>query len=78
MNVTRRRSNCLIFALAHWWRDGGYLIIRRSEYWGKGFGLHFLWSPNLVTFEEFTPVRAKARRICPPILFIGFVRDGAR
>jgi hypothetical protein len=69
-----RRSNCLIFALAHWWHDGGYLIVRRSWY---GWWPHFLWSADLKVFEEFTPLRTKTYRLCPPVLFKGYVREGA-
>lgn len=34
-----RRSNCLIFALGRWRRDGGYLVLRRSRH---GWWLHVL------------------------------------
>ena len=67
------RSNCLIFALAHWFRDGGYLIVRRSHW---GWFPHFLWSQDLKVFEEFTPLRHAKYRLCPPLLFTGYVREG--
>jgi len=70
------RSNCLIFALAHLWHDGGYIVFRKSEYWGGIFGFHVLWSQTLEKFEEFTPLLPKRPRWFPPLLFKGYVQEG--
>lgn len=60
-------SNCLFFVLAKLWRRGGYLIIRKSHF---GWWPHFIWSPDLVEFQEFTPP-VHYPVILPPILFKG-------
>jgi hypothetical protein len=67
------KSNCLIFALKHWWEKGGYLIIRKSHY---GWWPHFLWSADLKTFEQFTPLRKAQRHLFPPLIFVGYVEIG--
>jgi hypothetical protein len=66
-------SNCLIFAIEHWYKKGGYLIIRRSHH---GWWPHFIWSKDLKTFEQFTPFRKAHARWFPPILFTGFIKTG--
>ena len=63
-------SNCLIFAVARYWRSGGYLIFRRSSY---GWWPHVMWSADLREFEEFT-THVKFSHVCPPLFFKGFVR----
>lgn len=67
----RYRSNCGLFAVAMWWRFGGYVSLRRSDYW---WGPHVVWSLDLVTFYDFHPVASKRRRVCPPVIFTGVVR----
>jgi hypothetical protein len=63
-------SNCLIFVIGRWLKRGGYVIARKSHW---GWWLHFLWSPDLQTFEEFVPGRYR-RRWLPPVLFRGRVK----
>jgi hypothetical protein len=65
------RSNCLFFAFFRWLTRGGYIVVRQSHY---GWWPHFLWSPNLIEFEEFEPVREKQNRIFPPLVFRGYIR----
>lgn len=67
--IPTRISNCLAFVLAQLLRKGGYLVIRRSHY---GPFPHFLWSQDLITFQEFVPVDPR-RRIIPPLAFVGMV-----
>jgi hypothetical protein len=67
------KSNCLIFALMRLWQSGGYLILRRSSY---GWWPHVLWSRDLLEFEEFT-TDDKFSRVCPPLLFTGFIHAWA-
>lgn len=50
------RSNCLIWALGQWMREGGYIAIRKSH-WGPA--PHFLWSKDLRKWEGFVPVKPK-------------------
>jgi hypothetical protein len=73
--MTGCKSNCLLFAIAQWWKRGGYLIIRRSHH---GWWWHFLWSKDLLTFEQFTPLRGgRHKRLFPPLLFTGYIKTGA-
>src|SRR5690242_2704855 len=65
------RSNCFFFALEMWWHHGGYVPIRKSTYW---WGPHLMWSPDLLTFYDFTPVEPKRKRVTPPLRFLGIVR----
>jgi len=67
------RANCLIFAVARYWAQGGYLVLRRSRF---GWWPHVLWSADLVTFEEFVPTRVEMlrRRKLPPVVFQGRVK----
>lgn len=65
------RTNCLLWALARWQQHGGYVVFRRSDF---GWWPHLLRSEDLVTFEEFTPTKAKRPRRLPPLIFTGRVR----
>jgi len=67
-------SNCLFYALGKCWREGGYLVIRKSRF---GWFPHFLWSPDLKEFWEFTPREPNHNRLLPPVFFHGVVRSGA-
>lgn len=71
-----RRSNCLFFAVALWWRrykkgQPGYVSARKSM-WG--------WFPHFL-YEEygrkvsFVPIDPR-RKMFPPPLFRGRVRRG--
>jgi hypothetical protein len=66
-------SNCLFFALGHWWKRGGYFIVRRSHY---GWWPHFLWSSDLAVFEQYAPLSGGRLRWFPPLLFKGHVKSG--
>jgi len=63
-------SNCYLFALLRWWRCGGYVVLRQSHW---GWWPHALWSADLITFEDYTPIAPRRRRF-PPLLFRGTVR----
>lgn len=64
------RSNCLIFALRRWFRDGGHVLVVPSDNWP---GPHFRFTLDGVVYEEFYPRRA-IRRLLPPLVFQGAVR----
>jgi len=66
-------SNCLLWALAQWWRFGGGLLVEKSAF---GWWLHFSWRARSGEIWEFNQVASKRRRICPPWLFLG--RAGQR
>lgn len=70
-------SNCIIYAVFTWLKQGGYIVIRKSR---RGWWPHFLWSLDLKTFKEYYPLYPKRRKIPPP-LFRGYVKstvgDGA-
>ncbi len=60
-----RWGNCLWYAFSRWMTKGGYLIVRKSRY---GWWPHFLWSPDLKTFEQFRPrIHRNGLWIAPPI-----------
>lgn len=65
------RSNCLFHAVRRWWAEGGYVLISKSRY---GPFPHFMYSPDLRTFEAFVPLVAKRQRRFPPLWFAGKVR----
>jgi len=72
-------SNCLVFVLERWHARGGFVVAMHSLY---GWWPHFVWSPDLVHFEEFAPT-SKYARWCPPLFFTGriqhwIVGDGPR
>jgi hypothetical protein len=60
------RSNCLLWALRQWRREGGYIALRRTTMKRRGLWCHFFWSPDLVTWKSYVPQPAK-----PP--FLGFL-----
>lgn len=64
-------SNCLLFVVVRWWRLGGFVIIRKSQH---GWWPHFLWSPDLITFEEFQPAIPNHHLKFPPPLYRGIVK----
>lgn len=64
------RSNCLIWAVKQWYRNGGCLLIRRSNY---GWWPHFMWMNVDGTIWEYAPDH-KYRQLIPPVLFKGRVR----
>lgn len=75
-----RYSNCLIVALALWWRHGGYVIVRRSRYtWVP----HFMWAKSIegleiVEYKPVTPRRSLLFKLLPihVVLFRGRMRRG--
>lgn len=66
-------NNCLFWALKKWFKDGGYIVIRRSKY---GWFPHFLWMcKDTIILESYVPKNPK-KRTFPPILFRGHVKRG--
>ena len=45
-------NNCLFFALYKFYKQGGFIVIRKSKY---GNWSHVMWSKDLVTFEHYVP-----------------------
>lgn len=74
-------ANCLIFALYHWYRYGGYLIVRRSHF---GPLPHFLWASkgalDQVSLKQYVPDRSKRKwwEIWKALIFKGKVRTDDR
>lgn len=70
-------SNCFFFAVGKYLKHGGYIVIRHSDY---GWWPHFLWSSDLVTFEQFHPVKHRRwyglalRWRIPLVLFDGHAK----
>jgi hypothetical protein len=68
------KSNCLVYALSRLYRDGGYLVFRKSPHW---WGFQTLWSDDLKTlylFAHHNPGCYWWQRSCPPLWFAGSVR----
>ena len=38
-------NNCMVWAIYHWLRYGGYLVIRRAHVPGRWYP-HFMWNPK--------------------------------
>lgn len=53
------RSNCLFFTFRKFIKDGGFIIIRKSQY---GNWSHVMWTGDFKTFEHFVPLN-------PPLKF---------
>lgn len=69
-------GNCLIWARCMYWRYGGYIAFRRSQF--SPFVKHRLWSPNLKDWWSYSPkhpLRGWRALLCTP-LFRGEVRKG--
>jgi hypothetical protein len=76
-----RYSNCLIFALMLWRRQGGYLIVRKSR---TTWVPHFMRAKTIEGLDivEYKPVNPKTGRLfrlfpLHVLLFRGRVRRGA-
>jgi hypothetical protein len=64
-------SNCLFFAVSRWLKYGGYVIVRKSHY---GWWPHFLWSQDLLSFEEYSPAIPNHHLLIPPPLYRGVIK----
>jgi len=67
-------NNCFVWAIYHWLRYGGYLVIRRANV-PFGFYPHFMWMPELskqTKILHFVPVRKNI--IFPWPVFKGYVK----
>lgn len=67
-----KKSNCLFYAFKKYRRYGGYILMRKSNY---GWWPHFLHMTKDGKITQYTLSRKK-RRILPPIVFTGFVKEG--
>ena len=65
-------SNCLIYALLKLYREGGYVLMRKSFY---GWWPHFLHMSATGEVTHFSPEK-KRRRFFPPLLFRGRIYHG--
>lgn len=68
-------SNCVIFALAKWFRHGGYIIARKSRY---GWWPHVMWAATLdgVEVQHYLPDDPKHGMWIPPPVFRGRIVVG--
>jgi hypothetical protein len=64
------KSNCILYAVACWFKSGGYIVLRKSNY---GWWPHMLWTKDFTTFAEFTPRVHVENAAFPPLLFRGSV-----
>jgi len=70
------KSNCLLWSIKTWLKEGGYILIRKSNFY---FGPHFLHGkidPETKEFKikHFVPKNPKSK-ITPPFLFDGEIKD---
>jgi hypothetical protein len=56
MNNQKKKSNCFFFAFWLFWTRGGYLAFRRSR---NITGIHWLWSPDLKNWLQYSPIEPK-------------------
>lgn len=70
------RSNCLVFALSRWIKNGGYIVVRKSH---MGPFPHFIWCRDLrdAEIEHFQPIapRQGVRAAFHKLWFDGVVKD---
>lgn len=67
-------SNCIIFAFTRFFREGGYLVIRKSRH---GWWPHVIWCRDLrnADIEHYVPVVEKLDKpVIKKILFKGRVK----
>jgi hypothetical protein len=51
-----KKSNCFFFAFWKFLTQGGYWAVRKSRHiWGW----HWLWSPDLITWYHYSPLKPK-------------------
>lgn len=79
-SIERRRSaekvkffsNCAAWAVWAYFRRGGFLILKKSEW---GWWPHFMWSPDMHTCQQFEPDHKRRRgRLWPPFFYRGYVK----
>jgi hypothetical protein len=70
-----KKSNCIIFALRRWFKYGGYVVLRKSNF---GWWPHMIWTKDFATFEEFAPRIHNANMAFPPLLFKGVAKTTSR
>lgn len=66
------RSNCFLYAWSQHRRYGDHLVVSASRF---GWWLHFRATKDFRVFTEYHPVDRKRKRILPPLLFTGYVRE---
>jgi hypothetical protein len=64
------KSNCIVFAFDCWFKRGGFLVVRKSNY---GWWPHFIWTEDLKTYREFVPTQHTPDLSIPPLWFRGSV-----
>ena len=65
------RNNCFTFAMYRFITQGGYVSMMKSH---VGWWPHFKWSKDLVTFEDWIPLKYERGLLIPPIIFKGRIR----
>jgi len=65
-------SNCWIYAIEQYLKNGGYIVFRRTNF-NNSIILweHALWTKDLREFHSFVPKNAKTLKNVPPLLFNG-------
>jgi len=73
---TKQRENCVFWALRQLRRHGGYVALRRSLHFR--WIPHLLWSPDLVTWTSYSPIRPKQgwKVLLDCLWFEGYIQEG--
>jgi len=68
-------SNCWLYVIDRYIREGGYIVFRRTNYYKNSLLIweHASWTPDLKIFYSYLPTQSKHIRIFPPLLFRGAV-----
>lgn len=68
-------SNCWLYVIDRYIREGGYIAFRRTDYHKSTILIweHAFWTPDLKIFYSYLPRETKHKRILPPLLFKGDV-----
>ena len=73
--LTKVKSNCIVYAMSCWFKSGGYIVLRKSNF---GWWPHMVWTKDFATFQEFTPLAHQEQMTFPPLFFKGLVKITSR
>jgi hypothetical protein len=63
--------NCIVYAIAMWWRYGGRILFRQSPH---GWWFHCWWTLDDKTLYEYTPRNPVKGMWFPPPIYNGYVK----
>jgi hypothetical protein len=69
-----KRSNCFFYAISQWFKHGGYIAFRRCKF--HPFCLHWLWSPDMETWYNYTIEDSHTLNWIEKMYYKGYVKEG--